>query len=158
MLIFLGSLKLNWMFYLLFNLASSIRSVGQYLLPWSKGRPATHLWFTSVILIQSVFIQKNSEQCSSLLPVSEQVGRVYPQAVYFPIRTLYLTLKIEQRERYKSGMSRAGPAGQAVRACSTGLSHPVRCGHTPAPQRTSWHVGQPLASERENLLGPEGRA
>lgn len=32
-----------------------------------------------------------------------QVGRVYPQAVYFPIRTLYLTLKIEQRERYKSG-------------------------------------------------------
>lgn len=28
---------------------------------------------------------------------------MYPQAVYFPIRTLYLTLKIEQRERYKSG-------------------------------------------------------
>lgn len=35
--------------------------------------------------------------------ISAQVGRVYPQAVYFPIRTLYLTLKIEQRERYKSG-------------------------------------------------------
>ena len=35
------------------------------------------------------------------------MGRVYPQAVYFPIRTLYLTLKIEQRERYKSGTSRA---------------------------------------------------
>ena len=30
-----------------------------------------------------------------------QVGRMYPQAVYFPIRTLYLTLKIEQRERCK---------------------------------------------------------
>lgn len=30
---------------------------------------------------------------------------MYPQAVYFPIRTLYLTLKIEQRERYKSGKS-----------------------------------------------------
>lgn len=28
---------------------------------------------------------------------------MFPQAVYFPIRTLYLTLKIEQRERYKSG-------------------------------------------------------
>ena len=25
------------------------------------------------------------------------------QAVYFPIRTLYLTLKIEQRERFKTG-------------------------------------------------------
>ena len=35
------------------------------------------------------------------------MGRVYPQAVYFPIRTLYLTLKIEQRERYKSGESGA---------------------------------------------------
>lgn len=33
---------------------------------------------------------------------------MYPQAVYFPIRTLYLTLKIEQRERYKSGMSWLG--------------------------------------------------
>lgn len=47
--------------------------------------------------------------------VSKQVGRVYPQAVYFPIRTLYLTLKIEQRERYKSGMSWAGLAGQTVK-------------------------------------------
>ncbi|CAB1338302.1 unnamed protein product, partial [Coregonus sp. 'balchen'] len=36
------------------------------------------------------------------------VGRVYPQAVYFPIRTLYLTLKIEQRERYKSAAQFCG--------------------------------------------------
>lgn len=43
-----------------------------------------------------------------MLCVPLQVGRVYPQAVYFPIRTLYLTLKIEQRERYKSGTSRRG--------------------------------------------------
>ena len=27
------------------------------------------------------------------------VGKAYPQAVYFPIRTLYLTLKLEQREK-----------------------------------------------------------
>ncbi|XP_023285014.1 transformation/transcription domain-associated protein isoform X2 [Seriola lalandi dorsalis] len=40
-----------------------------------------------------------------LLNLISQVGRVYPQAVYFPIRTLYLTLKIEQRERYKSDAS-----------------------------------------------------
>ncbi|XP_030610387.1 transformation/transcription domain-associated protein isoform X1 [Archocentrus centrarchus] len=40
-----------------------------------------------------------------LLNLISQVGRVYPQAVYFPIRTLYLTLKIEQRERYKSDSS-----------------------------------------------------
>ncbi len=34
-----------------------------------------------------------------ILNLLSQVGRMYPQAVYFPIRTLYLTLKIEQRER-----------------------------------------------------------
>uniref|UniRef100_A0A1B0A5M8 PIK-related kinase FAT domain-containing protein n=1 Tax=Glossina pallidipes TaxID=7398 RepID=A0A1B0A5M8_GLOPL len=33
---------------------------------------------------------------------SHQVGRLYPQAVYFPIRTLYLTLKIEQSEKHKA--------------------------------------------------------
>ena len=27
------------------------------------------------------------------------VGKAYPQAVYFPIRTLYLTLKMEQKEK-----------------------------------------------------------
>lgn len=37
-----------------------------------------------------------------IMNLLSQVGRMYPQAVYFPIRTLYLTLKIEQRERCKS--------------------------------------------------------
>lgn len=41
-----------------------------------------------------------------------QVGRMFPQAVYFPIRTLYLTLKIEQRERYKSAEQAAANAGK----------------------------------------------
>ncbi|XP_046866072.1 transcription-associated protein 1 [Drosophila willistoni] len=37
-----------------------------------------------------------------ILNLLSQIGRLYPQAVYFPIRTLYLTLKIEQREKHKS--------------------------------------------------------
>uniref|UniRef100_UPI00358FE8D5 transformation/transcription domain-associated protein-like isoform X3 n=1 Tax=Myxine glutinosa TaxID=7769 RepID=UPI00358FE8D5 len=45
-----------------------------------------------------------------LLNLISTVGRVYPQAVYFPIRTLYLTLKIEQRERYKTGEASANAA------------------------------------------------
>ena len=36
-----------------------------------------------------------------LLSLLSKVGSNYAQAVYFPIRTLYLTLKIEQRERCK---------------------------------------------------------
>lgn len=37
-----------------------------------------------------------------------KVGRLYPQAVYFPIRTLYLTLKIEQREKHKTAEQASG--------------------------------------------------
>ncbi|XP_058799221.1 transformation/transcription domain-associated protein [Phymastichus coffea] len=37
-----------------------------------------------------------------ILNLLSQVGRMFPQAVYFSIRTLYLTLKIEQREKFKS--------------------------------------------------------
>lgn len=42
------------------------------------------------------------EEGKLILNLISQVGRIFPQAVYFPLRTLYLTLKIEQRERYKS--------------------------------------------------------
>jgi len=34
-----------------------------------------------------------------ILNLLSKIGSIYPQAIYFPIRTLYLTLKIEQRER-----------------------------------------------------------
>ena len=40
-----------------------------------------------------------------ILEILTQVGRVFPQAVYFPIRTLYLTLKLEHRERYRGDPS-----------------------------------------------------
>ncbi|XP_078728881.1 transformation/transcription domain-associated protein isoform X3 [Lampetra fluviatilis] len=55
-----------------------------------------------------------------LLNLISTVGRVYPQAVYFPIRTLYLTLKIEQRERYKSGEVLAGGAAGGASSGSGG--------------------------------------
>lgn len=84
--------------------------------------------------------------------VSEQVGRVYPQAVYFPIRTLYLTLKIEQRERYKSGMSRTGQANQIVEGSFCGG---IPCldgwGHTPT-------LNLSVFSQREDTLGLESKA
>ena len=46
------------------------------------------------------------------------IGRVYPQAVYFPIRTLYLTLKIEQREKYKLGLAQGGKASTSGSSAS----------------------------------------
>ncbi|XP_075234435.1 transcription-associated protein Nipped-A isoform X2 [Lycorma delicatula] len=47
-----------------------------------------------------------------ILNLLSQVGRMYPQAVYFPIRTLYLTLKIEQRERDMTADLAAAMAGK----------------------------------------------
>ncbi|KAK1124236.1 hypothetical protein K0M31_006611 [Melipona bicolor] len=49
-----------------------------------------------------------------ILNLLSQVGRMFPQAVYFSIRTLYLTLKIEQRERYKSAELAAGKNQEGV--------------------------------------------
>ncbi|KAL9917178.1 transcription-associated protein Nipped-A isoform 1-T1 [Glossina fuscipes fuscipes] len=43
-----------------------------------------------------------------ILNLLSHVGRLYPQAVYFPIRTLYLTLKIEQREKHKTAEQASG--------------------------------------------------
>lgn len=116
---------------------------------------APHLRLTSVISISyfdtAVFIQEHrGEQCSSLLHVSEQVGRVYPQAVYFPIRTLYLTLKIEQRERYKSGMLWVGWPARRQRAGFAGHSTSrLLCTHSrPTADFLEHGLVFPLASER----------
>lgn len=38
-----------------------------------------------------------------ILNILSQVGRMFPQAVYFPIRTLYLTLKIETKTQAGNG-------------------------------------------------------
>lgn len=53
-----------------------------------------------------------NSSATTVVHISLQVGRMFPQAVYFPIRTLYLTLKIEQRERYKSAEQAAAIAGK----------------------------------------------
>ncbi|XP_033841268.1 transformation/transcription domain-associated protein [Periophthalmus magnuspinnatus] len=80
-----------------------------------------------------------------LLNLISQVGRVYPQAVYFPIRTLYLTLKIEQRERYKSDAS-----GQQ-QPSSVG-AQPHTGGSDPGPIRATapmWRCSRIMHMQRE---------
>ncbi|XP_077358463.1 transformation/transcription domain-associated protein isoform X1 [Festucalex cinctus] len=80
-----------------------------------------------------------------LLNLISQVGRVYPQAVYFPIRTLYLTLKIEQRERYKSDAS-----GQQQPASVGSQSHSGTS--DPGPIRATapmWRCSRIMHMQRE---------
>ena len=86
---------------------------------WSETSLGAHTfcWFchvvTQMFLNKTFYFGFNFYRISQLLTclvrtegrlimnLLSQVGRMYPQAVYFPIRTLYLTLKIEQRERCK---------------------------------------------------------
>ncbi|XP_053674176.1 transcription-associated protein 1 [Anopheles nili] len=78
-----------------------------------------------------------------IMNLLSQVGRMFPQAVYFPIRTLYLTLKIEQRERYKSleqqqalvGQKAGGATPANATAAGTATTTPIRA--TPPMWRCS---------------------
>ncbi|GFR25610.1 hypothetical protein TNCT_594364 [Trichonephila clavata] len=56
-------------------------------------------WLPWVPQLLTCLVRNEGRQ---MLNIISQVGRAFPQAVYFPIRTLYLILKIEQREKYKS--------------------------------------------------------
>ncbi|XP_066519282.1 transformation/transcription domain-associated protein isoform X1 [Hoplias malabaricus] len=78
-----------------------------------------------------------------LLNLISQVGRVYPQAVYFPIRTLYLTLKIEQRERYKSDSGQQQPSSVGTQSHSASDPGPIRA---TAPM---WRCSRIMHMQRE---------
>lgn len=56
-------------------------------------------WLPWIPQLLCCLVQYETEVILNLL---SQIGRMFPQAVYFPIRTLYLTLKVEQRERLKN--------------------------------------------------------
>ncbi|KAI8515285.1 hypothetical protein Bbelb_060980 [Branchiostoma belcheri] len=83
----------------------------------------------------------------TILNLLSQVGRVYPQAVYFPIRTMYLTLKIEQRERYKSGEVGAGVPRTASPSVSGKASHHGPTASSSLPPTTQ--LGASLATSSQ---------
>lgn len=70
-------------------------------------------WLPWIPQLLTCLVKKEGEVAVNILI---QVGRAFPQAVYFPIRTLFLTLKMEQREKHRTtesqGQSLDGLAGQ----------------------------------------------
>ncbi|ESN91105.1 hypothetical protein HELRODRAFT_194551 [Helobdella robusta] len=69
----------------------------------SGGIP-TAFWLVWIPQLLSCLIRSETRYVINLI---SKVGSVYPQAVYFPTRTLYLTLKVEQREIYNRSSSSA---------------------------------------------------
>lgn len=82
---------------------------------YSVGVPPLH-WILWIPQLLCALVQYEGNVILNLL---SQVGRMFPQAVYFPIRTLYLTLKIEQRERYKNAEQQASIASKTQTATPT---------------------------------------
>lgn len=93
---------------------------------------------------------------SVILNLLSQVGRIFPQAVYFSIRTLYLTLKIEQIERYKSGELAAGKNQDGVEdrsSTTTGNVPPQQgipeTGHTVRATPPMWRCSKIMHMQRD---------
>ncbi|XP_068243023.1 transformation/transcription domain-associated protein isoform X3 [Palaemon carinicauda] len=83
-----------------------------------------------------------------IINLLNQVGRMFPQAVYFPIRTLYLTLKIEQRGRIKSvDPAAAAAAGQKTPQQNQAQQGQAGAQQSGAQQQGSEAVGSIKATE-----------
>ncbi|KAL3832377.1 hypothetical protein ACJMK2_024027 [Sinanodonta woodiana] len=96
-------------------------------------------WLPWIPQLLTCLIRNEGRLIMNLL---SQVGRMYPQAVYFPIRTLYLTLKIEQRERYKSGEQAATLSRSNSQVSLTGITSTTST-TTAAPSTTPIIVVSP---------------
>uniref|UniRef100_A0A6A7FXF6 Transformation/transcription domain-associated protein-like n=6 Tax=Hirondellea gigas TaxID=1518452 RepID=A0A6A7FXF6_9CRUS len=64
---------------------------------YSVGVPAMQ-WLAWIPQLLTCLVRSEGKVVQNLL---NQVGKLFPQAVYLPVRTLYLTLRIEQRGRHK---------------------------------------------------------
>ncbi|XP_047506869.1 transcription-associated protein 1 isoform X1 [Pieris napi] len=93
-------------------------SLAEALDKYSVGVPPVQ-WLPWIPQLLSCLVQYDSNVILNLL---SHVGRLYPQAVYFPIRTLYLTLKIEQRERHKTAEQSANLPSTSVTKTGEGSS------------------------------------
>ena len=85
---------------------------------YNQGVPALS-WLPWIPQLLTCLVRNEGKIIVNIL---SQIGRTYPQAVYFPIRTIYLMLKLEQREKFlkKAAMQ----AGNLANAPGTPLARP----------------------------------
>ncbi|CAH3023319.1 unnamed protein product [Porites evermanni] len=88
-------------------------SISEAVDKYCVGVPPVH-WLPWIPQLLTCLVRREGQKILNLLC---NIGRVHPQAMYFPIRTLYLTWKIEQRERHKM---EAAAAGISAHRSSTG--------------------------------------
>lgn len=94
-----------------------------------------------------------------IVEILTAVGRTYPQAVYFPIRTLYLTLKMEQREKQQSQPATINASATATAAGDTSSTTAVQPAKPQGPgqpqepmtqvPRSMWRCSKIMHNERD---------
>ncbi|KAB7505950.1 Transformation/transcription domain-associated protein [Armadillidium nasatum] len=85
-------------------------SLSEALDKYSVGVPAIQ-WLPWIPQLLTCIVRPEGKVIITLL---NQVGKMFPQAVYLPIRTLYLTLRIEQWGRYRRDSSAISQASQTA--------------------------------------------
>lgn len=106
---------------------------------YNQGVPALS-WLPWIPQLLTCLVRNEGKIVVSIL---SQVGRTYPQAVYFPLRTLYLTLKMEQREKLKAANLNATNVTTQSTATSSAPQTPVQ---QPTTTITSTPVNQQQTS------------
>jgi len=145
--------KILWLLTYDDDKLSLVETVEKY----SVGVPAIQ-WLPWVPQLMMYLVRYDGNIILNLL---SQVGRMFPQAVYFSIRTLYLTLKIEQRERYKSNELAAGRSQDGVEDRGTSVSGNVssqqggsreqgsETGHTVRATAPMWRCSKIMHLQRD---------
>ncbi|XP_011636974.1 transformation/transcription domain-associated protein [Pogonomyrmex barbatus] len=139
--------KILWLLAYDDDKSSLIETVDKY----AVGVPAIQ-WLPWVPQLLMCLIRHEGDGILNLL---SQVGRMFPQAVYFSIRTIYLTLKIEQRERHKSGELTASKSQDGVedRGSTTTSNVPQRgipeTGHTVRATIPMWRCSKIMHMQRD---------
>lgn len=77
---------------------------------YNQGVPALS-WLPWIPQLLTCLVRNEGKIIVNIL---SQVGRTYPQAVYFPLRTLYLTLKMEQREKSREKAANVNVSAQST--------------------------------------------
>lgn len=136
----------------------SSSSLMEALEKYSVGVPPLH-WILWIPQLLCALVQYEGTVILNLL---SQVGRIFPQAVYFPIRTLYLTLKIEQRERFKNAEQVSKTAAQLAAGGSTPNSDtqqvpsPVTTGNATPTQTDGGGAAQPQQQQQQQQPSAAG--
>ncbi|GAB6032800.1 hypothetical protein CHUAL_012003 [Chamberlinius hualienensis] len=112
-------------------------------------------WLQWIPQLCTCLVRNEGKQIMNLLI---QIGKMYPQAVYFPVRTLYLTLKVEQRERFKASEILQQQNGDNRKNSTESVSAISGIPHQPTLQSAQFGSSCSISNAAMDDLAQQGHA